>query len=181
MKPFRTLEIVKAPPDQVWTAIRDRLDELVPQLDDIRSVTNEHREELPDGTVKLINLWRAEASIPSVLKNVIKPEYLAWTDRATWNPVKRECTWQIELHFYRERTRCHGSTTFEPAIGGRGTRVTFGGEFSLDARGMTGVPSVLESTVASGVESFVTSLIPRNFRKLIHAAGNLLSKGEGAG
>jgi hypothetical protein len=174
MKPFKTTEIVKAPLDQVWGAIRDRLDELVPYLDDIASVTVEHRNELPDGVVNLINIWRAKAAIPSILKAVIKPEYLAWTDRAKWLPDKRECRWEIELHFDRERTRCHGTTSFEPAIGGRGTRITFAGEFSMNAKGMSGVPSMLESTVASAVESFVTSLIPRNFRKMTQAAASVL-------
>jgi len=175
MKPFSTVEIVKAPVEEMWRAIRDRLDELVPHLDDIRSVTVEHREELPDGTVNLVNLWRAKANIPAVLNAVIKPEYLAWTDRASWKQATRECAWQIELHFHRERTRCHGMTKLEPALGGKGTRVTFAGEFSMNAKGMKGVPSMLESTVEKGVEAFVTSLIPGNFRKLVQVASKVAS------
>lgn len=176
MKAFQTVEVVRIPLAEMWRAIRDRLDELVPHLDDIRSVTVEHREELPDGTLNLVNLWRAQSNIPAVLNSVIKPEYLAWTDRASWNPATNVCTWKIELHFDRERTRCHGTTAFEPALGGRGTRVTFAGEFGLDAKGMRGVPTMLESTVESAVESFVTSLIPRNFRKLVHVAADVVSK-----
>jgi uncharacterized protein YndB with AHSA1/START domain len=181
MKQFRTVEVVKAPIEEVWRAIRDRLDDLVPHLDEIRSVTVEHREESPDGTVKLVNLWQAKANIPSVLNSVIKPEYLAWTDRATWNPANFECTWQIEMHFHRERTKCHGSTLFEPALGNRGTRVSFAGEFSMDAKGMKGVPTMLESTLESGVEAFVTSLIPTNFRKLVQVAANVAAKSATAG
>ncbi len=173
MKPFQTVELVKCPADAMWRAIRDRLDELVPHLDDIRSVTVEHREESPDGVVKLVNVWRAKANIPAVLDAVIKPDYLAWTDRASWNEARRECTWQIELHFDRQRTRCHGSTRFEPALGGKGSRVTFAGDFSMNAQGMRGVPALLESSIESAVESFVTSLIPRNFRKLVHAAAGV--------
>jgi hypothetical protein len=180
MKQFRTVEIVKAPPAEMWRAIRDRLDELVPHLDEIRSVTVQHRDEAPDGTVSLVNLWQAKANIPSVLNSVIKPEYLAWTDRARWDPAKLECTWQIEMHFHRERTRCQGSTIFEPALGNRGTRVTFAGEFSMNAKGMKGVPTMLESTLESGVEAFVTSLIPTNFRKLVQIAANVASAGPKA-
>jgi len=176
MKPFRTVEIVKAPIDEIWCAIRDRLDQLVPLLDDIASVTVEYRDELPDGTVNLVNIWRAKANIPAVLHSIIKPEYLAWTDRAGWILAKRECNWNIELHFDRERTRCHGSTIFEPALGGRGTRISFAGEFGMTAKGMKGVPSMLESTVEGAVEAFVTSLIPRNFRKLVQVAANVVGQ-----
>jgi hypothetical protein len=58
--------------------------------------------------------------------------------------------------------------------------VTFSGEFAMNAKGMRGVPAFLESTVEAGVEAFVTSLIPRNFRKLVQAAGNVLTKGSAA-
>jgi len=180
MKPFQTVEIVKCPVDDLCRAIRDRLAELVPHLDDIRSVTVEHREELPGGIVKLVNLWRAEAALPAVLNSVFKPDYFAWTDRATWNAPRRECTWQIELHFDRERTRCRGATRFEPALGGKGARVVFAGEFSMNARGMRGVPVLLESSIENAVEAFVTSLIPRNFRKLVHVAADVATGNQAA-
>ncbi len=181
MKPFKSIQIVKVPVDSMWIAIRDRLDELVPQLDDIQSVTVEHRAELPDGTISLINIWQAKANLPAVLSSIIKPDALAWTDRASWDSAKHECTWQIDLHFACERTHCHGLTTFEPAIGGRGTRVTFAGEFAMNARGLPGVPALLESTVALAAESFVTSLIPTNFRKLAIAAESLVNSSYAAG
>jgi hypothetical protein len=177
VKSFKSIQIVKVPVDPIWTAIRDRLDEMVPQLDDIQSVTVEHRAEQPDGSISLINIWQAKAKLPAVLGPFIKPDALAWTDRARWDSGKHECNWQVELHFARERTHCHGLTTFEPAIGGRGTRVTFSGEFAMNARGLPGVPVLLESTVALAAESFVTSLIPTNFRKLVIAAEGLLNRG----
>jgi hypothetical protein len=177
VRPFKSIQIVKAPVDAMWAAIRDRLDELVVQLDDIQSVTVEHRAELPDGRLSLINTWQAKARLPAVLSSIIKPEALAWTDRATWDTAKHESAWQIELHFARERTQCHGLTAFESAIGGRGTRVTFSGEFAMNAHSLPGVPALFESTVVFAAESFVTSLIPTNFRKLSIAAEKLVNSG----
>jgi hypothetical protein len=45
----------------------------------------------------------------------------------------------------------------------------------MNARGLPGVPALLESTVALAAESFVTSLIPTNFRKLVVVAEGLIS------
>lgn len=175
MKTFKSIQIVKIPVDEVWGAIRDRLGELVPYLDEIESVTVMERTVLADGDVSLVNLWQGKAKFPAVLSSVIKSETLMWTDRARWHEKDRKCTWQIELHFARERTRCTGTTTFEPALGGKGARITFEGEFSLNAKGLPGVPAILESTVAAAAESFVTSLIPGNFRKLAMAAETVVS------
>jgi len=175
MKSFKSIQLVKIPVEEAWLAIRDRLGELVPYLDEIESVAVQERTELPEGDVFLVNLWQAKAKFPAVLNSVIKSDTLMWTDRARWIEKTHVCSWQIELHFARDRTRCTGQTTFEPAIGGRGTRITFAGEFNFNAKGLPGVPAILESTVAAAAESFVTSLIPGNFRKLAMAAETLVS------
>lgn len=170
MKSFKSLQIVKVPPESIWVVIRDRLDQLVPQLPDIQSVTVQQRSESQGGDVSLVNLWQARANLPAVLSSVIKPEALAWTDRATWSAATYICTWQIELHFAKDRSRCHGQTMFEPALGGKGCRITFSGDFEMNAAGIPGVPSLLEGAVAAAAESFVGSLIPTNFRKLAGVA-----------
>jgi len=170
MKSFKSVQIVKVPMDSIWVIIRDHLDQLVPQLPDIQSVTVQHRSEPAEGEIALVNLWQAKANLPAILSSIIKPEALAWTDRATWNITDNICTWQIELHFAKDRSRCYGKTIFEPALGGKGCRITFSGDFEVNAAGLPGVPSLLEGAVAAAAESFVGSLIPTNFRKLAAVA-----------
>jgi hypothetical protein len=175
MKSFKSIQIVKVPVEEIWLAIRDRLGELVPHLDEIQSVAVQERLTLPNGDVSLTNLWHAKAKFPAILSSVIKSDMLMWTDRARWQASDHVCVWTIELHFAPDRTRCTGATTFEPALGGRGTRITFAGEFGLNAKGLPGVPSLLEGAVAAAAEIFVTSLIPSNFRKLAMAAETLVA------
>src|SRR5687767_11305985 len=174
MKDFKSIVVVTHPLDLVWQTIRDRLPELAGMLDDIEQVTVAERREGEDGTVDLVNLWKAKPQIPSMLDSVINPSMFAWTDRAQWRPQTRECHWRIEPQFLSGGARCTGVTRYEHALGGRGTKITFAGEFEIAPGKLPGVPSFLETTVAKGVESFVTSLIPRNFRKLTQAAGTFL-------
>ncbi|OGW51380.1 MAG: hypothetical protein A2V62_06920 [Nitrospirae bacterium RBG_19FT_COMBO_58_9] len=174
MKTFQTLIVVKHPLSVVWSTIRDRLPEFVHLLSDIESVTCDAREEQPDGVVRLTNIWKAKATIPSVLSGLIRPEMLAWTDRAEWRSATHDCHWEIQLHFFTEHIRCAGVTRYEPALGGRGTKISFEGTLQVDVEHMGAVPQFLASTVSIGVESFVTSLIPKNFQKLAHAVSTFL-------
>jgi len=169
MKAFKTVIILKHPRPLVWATMRDHLSELAALVDDLESITEQSREEAPEGRVRLVNLWAARPKIPSVLQGVLTPAMLRWTDRAEYDPQKWECRWRIEPHFGGERTRCEGVTTYEPALGGAGARVTFEGSLEINARGLPGVPSFLDSTLGSAVESFLTALIPGNFRKLTNA------------
>ena len=118
MKGFRTLAVVRQDRERVWTLVRDRLDELVPLISDVDSVTVDSRREDPDGTVHLVNLWRAKADVPALLRTVVKPEMLAWTDRAEWLPSDWVCRWRIEPQVFSDRVDCVGETRYEEAMGG---------------------------------------------------------------
>lgn len=175
MKIFKSVILVKHPKDVVWRAVRDRLPEMVPYLDDVKSITQEYREE-QDGSIKLTNIWKADIALPAKVQSIINADSLKWADRAEWIDAYDECQWVIEPHFLKDRVLCSGSTRFEPAIGGRGTRITFSGELSIDAKNIPGVPAFMEATVTSTVESLITTVIPKNFRKITDALEILLAQ-----
>ena len=169
MKAFRTLAVVRQERAAAWTLVRDRLDELVPLIGDVESVTVDSRQEDPDGTVHLVNLWRAKAEIPALLRTVIKPDMLAWTDTAEWKAGDWACHWRIRPQVFADRVDCVGVTRYQEAMGGRGTRIVLEGELDVAPGKLPGVSSLVGGPTARGVESFVTGLVPRNFQKLAKA------------
>ncbi|MBL3591290.1 MAG: hypothetical protein JMN24_16095 [gamma proteobacterium endosymbiont of Lamellibrachia anaximandri] len=175
MKLFKSVIMVKHPRDLVWETIRDHLSEIVPYLDDIASVTTEQRAQDPDGVLQLVNLWQADIAIPDILTSVIDTDSVSWTDHAGWHPNNHECHWQIKPHFFSDRISCSGSTHYESAIGGRGTRITFAGQFDVSAHDIPGIPAFMENSAAKVIESLVTTLIPKNFRKITDALPMILN------
>ena len=171
---IKTTTVLKHPTELVWITTRDRLPETVPLLDDIDSVKVQSREEKPDGTVNLVNVWKACPKLSAMVTSRVRPEMLAWNDHAEWSRRDFECKWRIEPHFFADRIKCSGLTRYEPAMGGRGTRITFETEIELHTRDLPGVPAVLEGAVSKAIESFVAVLIPQNFRKVAQAVGGLL-------
>lgn len=175
MSTFKSIIVVKHPPALVGTTLRDRLPELVPLLDDIQGVTVVERHEELDGGVRLVNRWKADPPIPELLASLIDRDRLEWTDEASWNRERDCCQWRITPRFLTEQTRCTGVTRYEPAIGGRGTRITLEGQLDVSVRSLPGITPLLEGAVATGIESFVATLIPQNFRKLTQALSTFLS------
>jgi hypothetical protein len=175
---IKSISVLKHRRDEVWATVRDRLPEIVPLIDDIESVRLQSRQQRPDGAVHLVNIWKARPKLPAIAANYLKPDMLVWTDRAEYRLRTYECFWRIEPHFLAERIQCSGVTRYEPAMGGRGTRVTFEGNLELSLHNLPGVPSILEGALASGIEAFVSALVPRNFRKLTDAIGQFLESPE---
>lgn len=170
----KTIAIIKHPPELVWRTVRDRMPEIARLLDDIESVTPTSRESARDGTLHIVNVWKARPNLPAVVSSRLEAKMFAWTDQAIWSGKKLECKWRIEPHVFADRVMSKGITRYEPAMGGRGTRVTFEGVLELSVANLPGVPAVFEGAVLAGVETFLGVLIPKNFRNLIEAAAKVL-------
>src|SRR5260221_306099 len=133
MKPFKSIVLSKQPVDRLWTTVRDRMPELAKMLDDVERVTVVRRDLLADGRVRIVNEWRAKPRLPVSIESIIGTDAFVWLDRAEWNQSDRRCLWQIEPQFFNGRIHCHGVTLYEPAMGGRGCRITFEGALDLEA------------------------------------------------
>ena len=167
MKSFATTAILRHPLDQVWTAMRDRLDDIAPSVADIRSFSTASRESLRDIT-RLVNRWEAAPNLPAAITSLVPESLLRWKDHADWIESAHECRWRIETEFATDRIHCGGTTAYEAAIGGRGTRITFRGQLTIDPGG------VISGTLVPIAEIVVTNIIPRNFNNLANAVGSYL-------
>ncbi|HJQ82883.1 MAG TPA: hypothetical protein VKA21_02330 [Candidatus Binatia bacterium] len=170
MTPFKTVAVVATPVEPLYAFMRDRLAELVPDLSDVRSIRVVERRKSRDGSVRLVNEWRAATRLPSAVAGIVGADDLGWLDRAVYGKSDRVCRWEIEPFLFREHVQCEGTTTYESAMAGRGSRVTFAGRFELDSSALQRHVGLLHQPVTRLVESIVTTLIPRNFRRMIDAA-----------
>lgn len=169
MKPFKSVTIVKYPLQPVWTTVRDNLPALVPFMEDVEKIIPLERTMKAGDTLRIDNLWQASPRLLALLKLNINPENLAWVDRAEWRQAAYECHWRIEPRFLPEHIQASGVARYEPAIGGRGTRITFEGQIGAAAPGPVAAPSFLNGAVLQGFEALAGSLIPANLRKLTEA------------
>lgn len=175
MKPFHDLVVVKQPLEAMWTAVRDRLPELAAQLDDIESITCLEHERIDDARHRLVNRWLSAQKIPALLQSRLGTTEVSWLDRNEWDDRNFTCTWAIEPSLLPQHIRCNGRTAYEPAMGGRGTRITFTGEFELAAGALRSIAGPLEQPATAFVESIVTIFIPKNLRKVMDAAARLVA------
>jgi hypothetical protein len=180
MKSFSSLVVVRQPPAVVFATVRDRLVELGPMVDDVASITELKRQEIHPGRVRLVNEWHSEQRIPEVLARELHAPDVGWIDRNEWDEATLVCAWTVEPFVLTEHITCRGTTTYEPAMAGRGARVTVEGTFDLAKGALGGLPTALERPVATFVESIVTTLIPKNSRKVVEAAAALVAL-EGGG
>jgi len=174
---FNTVSIVKYPLDRVWIAMRDDLPKLVDLLEEIESISVELNEQ-GSHIHKVVNIWKACPRLPQSIAKRLDSDMFVWTDLAEWNRKKRECLWSIEPHHFRE-IRCLGSTSFDSAMGGRGTRITFTGNIDWHNQELPEATGFQEEAVYKSAEVLLRNLIPRNFRKLTDALAKHLDANVG--
>lgn len=147
------------PRDVVFRAYRDRLPEVVPFLPNVRSIDVTERHE--DGPrTSLLNVWHAKGEIPPVAQKFLKPEMLAWTDRAVWDESTLVATWTIETHALPGVVKCEGRTLFHAEADG-GTTMEIDGELEIDMS-KAPIPRLLASTFRPLVERIIVAALTPN-------------------
>ncbi|MDF2900765.1 MAG: hypothetical protein K0Q62_824 [Phenylobacterium sp.] len=174
MKDFRCLVGLKHPPGRVAAGVRDLMDKVAPALDQVEKITTVTRVERPGGGCALVNEWRVTPVLPPTLSGLVTPDMLGWLDHAEWSCDLALCTWRIVPYFMAKAIDCHGTTRFEPAMGGRGTRAVFEGRLDIDPSAMSNIPMVWRAPASLGVEMLIGTIIPQNFRKTANAVAALL-------
>lgn len=176
MKSFRALVVVRQPLPRVWETVRDRLPELVGMLDDVDRITVLEREDLGDGRVRLVNEWWASQRIPEVVARAVNASEIGWIDRCEWDTDARVGRWTIEPLVLADAITCEGTTSYEPAMGGRGVRVTVAGSFELARDAFEGFSSTLRRPLTGFVETIVSTMIPRSTRKVVETASAMIAQ-----
>jgi hypothetical protein len=177
VKRFSTLAVLRSPPERLFGAMRDRLPELAESLSDVEQIEELERSELID-SVLVVNRWRARQSVPAFLQSRLGASAIHWIDRAHWFEDRHQCTWTIEPSIGEGAITCSGTTSFSPAMGGRGTRATFEGELNIDPLFLSSIVGAFQAPVKTLVESIATSIIPANFRAVAEAASKFAQSAD---
>ena len=157
-----------------FQAYRDRLEELIPFLEDIETIEIVSRRE-EDGVVVLHNRWVANQEVPVFAKAFVKQEMLCWDDFASWDEKAYRCDWEIKTRAFTEAVTCRGSNTFYED-GDSQTRVVLEGEFLIDLKKVRGVPKFLGKSLGPKLEQFIVGLISPNLQKVNQSIENFLNQ-----
>lgn len=151
---------ISYPREQVFAAYRDHLPDLVPYLENVRSITVTSRTDEGDVT-KLVNRWKGGGEIPSVVRKFLSEDLLEWDDLATWKPGEWRCEWQTIVPAFKDAVDARGHNEYHEVNGQTELRIF--GELKVDAAKVKGVPRLLAGTVGPAVESFLVGRIRPNF------------------
>lgn len=121
----RRTVLLRRPPVRVWSALRDRLDDVARHMAGVESVRCLEREEEGPAVLLTVNEWRATTALPGFLERKVEDGALVWTERARLDSDALESRWTVESRLLGDGLAARGTTRLAPAMGGRGTRVEF--------------------------------------------------------
>lgn len=154
---------VPFPRDLVFQTYRDRLEELIPYMPNIRGVVIKSREEAGD-RIQQVNEWQGGGEIPSAARAILDDSMLSWTENAHWDALDFVTHWEIQTHAYREAVHCQGKNRFFATD--HGTLVESSGELRIDPRQIHNVPGFVAKMVGGVVEDFLSKKIEPNLHQM---------------
>jgi len=174
---FESRQIIPFPLEDVFRLIRDRLQELVPYLPNVKKIDTESRQQVGNGQIRLVNRWHGKGEIPKVAQKLVQPEKLAWLDTAVWDENDRTCRWEISPMFFRDNVSCKGAN-FYRAEGPDRTCMEITGEILIRTKGIPGVPRLLENKISEQIEKFIVKLLTPNLGSLAEGVTRYLQGGK---
>lgn len=162
---IESVDVIPYPRELVFRTLRDGLPKLVPHLPNVETIEEREREVLEDGSIRILNWWKADSDVPKVARAVISPDMLHWLDHATWREADWTCRWRLETNFFTDRVDCQGTNVYTALQDGN-TELAIQGELTIDAKNIKGVPKLMAGAVGAAIEKFVIALITPNFKTL---------------
>lgn len=170
---FKSVSIVKFPVELTWNTMIHYLPQIASGVDELESVVEQERIKISPGVTNIVSIWKAKPKLPEFILKHIKSDMLSWTDAATWLENDKKIEWKITSHFLKN-VENEGNTLFEPAMGGKGCRLTFSGSLVIrEDNGSSGF-GILTGTILKAAEGIIAQMIPSNFRKLAEALGKYM-------
>jgi hypothetical protein len=160
---FKRTSIIKYPIELVWATMRDKMPEVVNLLPEIASVDISAYATTESGDVLVTKVWSAAPKLPDFVAKHIQSDMLSWTEYGEWVADSKVCAWSIESHGLKDAIDCKGETGFEPALGGKGTRITFSGNVEIDAQKLSERLRIANAISTQVLELVAHSVIPHNF------------------
>jgi len=147
----------------VYATYRDKLDELIPYMRNIRSINAKSRE-VKNGVLVCVNEWHGGGEIPAVARTILSEEMLSWTEHNAWDDSSYKMNWKIETHAFTEAVHCAGENHFLDRNGA--TLVKSRGKLEIDAKEIKGVPFFISKQIANLVEDFLSQKIEPNLKEM---------------
>lgn len=163
--------LVPFPRSLVYKTYRDHLSDIIPYMENVRSVTF-HTCEMRNGSLVCVNEWHGGGDIPAVARTLLSEEMLSWTEYNTWDDSAYKVGWRIETHAYSEAVHCAGENQFLDVDGA--TLVRSRGNLEIDAKQIKGVPFFIGKQIASLVETFLGQKIEPNLKEMGEGVGKYL-------
>jgi len=144
---------------EVYELVRDELPKLLPHLPDVEEVTQLEYTRLADNRVKVVNRWRAKATVPRLVAKFLPPDTFTWTDTANWKDDEYKVDYQLDGFGYQVK----GTNWFKPD--GDGTLIKITANIDIDPKKFK-IPRVLFRKVFPMIEETVKNALRPNLTAL---------------
>jgi hypothetical protein len=165
--------LIPFPSALVFSTYRDKLEELVPYLQNVKQVELKLRRQEGDLT-HLVNEWQGGGDIPAIVRPLLADSIFSWTEFITWNQSQLTADWSIKSHIFSEAVECFGRNQFIDQE--NATLVQSRGNIKIDPQRIKGTPLFIAHGLAKVVEEFLAQKIEPNLREMGRGVSIYLSK-----
>lgn len=155
-------------PASVFSALRDNLEALAVQMENVEQVEITAREESPAGVHQVARWQAAKQSVPAAFRPFVTRQMISWFDHADWDAGALCCSWRIEPVKFSKSFECAGTTTLVDAADGQ-CQIAFIADAQIHLERIAVIPKFVARRFQEPVERFIVKQLRPNFDAIIDA------------
>lgn len=144
---------------EVYALVRDEMPKLLPFMPDVEELEQLTYERESPTRVRILNRWRAKASVPSLVEKFLPKDMFTWLDKAYWKDDEYCVDYELEGFGYAAK----GTNYFTPD--GSGTKLRVTAEITIDPTKFK-IPKLLFNKAFPMIEGSVRKAVQPNLTAL---------------
>ena len=161
------------PAEDVFYTFRDKTKEFAKHIPNVTEVKIKEKKKLDKSRTSLSTVWKGFGNIPLVVRAIVKPEMISWTEDDIWDEEGLIMTWKCEPFYFKEFFTCHGKWTFKD-VGEEQAKVKLDGILKVYIPSFPGVPDSVAQTAGGIVEKVIFKYLEPNLQATIDAIKEIL-------
>lgn len=179
MAAFRFTDLIPHPIEQCYLAMRDKMCDFAPYLDDVKEIRVLERREIAPGKHFILNEWTSSYVPLPLVRRLVTADMLRWLDRVVWEDARRAWRWEFDSPTLGGVVRCTGENSMRE-VGPAETEIVIAGDLEIHVENLPGVPAFLGRRLRPQVEKFVIGLVSPRLRGIDKGLAKYLARAEEA-
>lgn len=163
------------PVKTVFETYRDFHEEYAKHIPNVTKIVVKERKKIDKSRVKVVTVWNGSGYVPIIVRYIVKPEMISWTEYDIYDEEELIYTWRCEPFYFKDFFTSNGICKFA-CEGEDKTKVELTGVIKICIPHFPGVPDKIAQKAGEIIEKKISEYLYPNLDATVQAIKKIIKE-----